>query len=655
MASPKSKRDREQKRRKKSAGAPARESLQSLVEEVDVLPEVAPISWSDVGQDLRQRWRRLNRTWDWSDPKRSPLMWALPPSLAATLRPWCKGLSECWAKRLPAEKTAKKWSRWVTQWCVQTTESLEAGLQAGCSLLESESAWRLGLEANAAAWLLPCLADAIHSRDVERLLAVLLELSDAEPIPGDCPVAAWLWQVELPLTLSALMPGDVFPPSLKHQALDRLRIHVEGLTDGNGMIAQAEWTHFTPLLAGWIRVWGLEPHVPELAKERETRDRCRLAGQQYLRHLRTDGSLILSQGYESPLVAGLVRRWLQMGNDPEERTLVEMAIGDTGILAGMPTTRLKEAKVSDASDYSEWGKIAVLRSRWKRKSDKLAVGFDHPRLSIELQNRDRWLLGEMGTEIRWGKQTIELSDVWSEICWQSDEDTVYLELQNDFVGGGGHVQRQFLLAKKERFCLLAEAVQLEPDELPAKDDESSGVSDEPMTSGLSVDSQGDVGLLQHRWTLPLADGVKFEAAKETREGVLMAGKARASVVPLTLPEWRVESPRGELKARGNNLLLTSEMPSTQLYQAVLIDLDRRRSQKALSWQRLTVGENLEKVTPDRALAVRVQLHRQQFLVYRSLTPPSSRSFMGQNVYCDFYLGRFLPDGMAETMLMIEGA
>ena len=262
MASPKSKRDREQKRRKKSAGASARESLQSLVEEVDALPEVAPISWSDVGQDLRQRWRRLNRTWDWSDHKRSPLMWALPPSLAATLRPWCKGLSECWAKRLPEEKTAKKWSRWVTQWCVQTTESLEAGLQAGCSLLESESAWRLGLEANAAAWLLPCLADAIHSRDVERLLAVLLELSDAEPIPGDCPVAAWLWQVELPLTLSALMPGDVFPPSLKHQALDRLRIHVEGLTDGNGMIAQAEWTHFTPLLAGWIRVWGLEPHVP---------------------------------------------------------------------------------------------------------------------------------------------------------------------------------------------------------------------------------------------------------------------------------------------------------------------------------------------------------------------------------------------------------
>ena len=64
------------------------------------------------------------------------------------------------------------------------------------------------------------------------------------------------------------------------------------------------------------------------------------------------------------------------------------------------------------------------------------------------------------------------------------------------------------LARQERFLLLADAVLGERS-----------------------------GALDYRGTLPLAPGVSWRGAKETREGILV-GRRRALVLPLALPEWR---------------------------------------------------------------------------------------------------------------------
>jgi hypothetical protein len=41
------------------------------------------------------------------------------------------------------------------------------------------------------------------------------------------------------------------------------------------------------------------------------------------------------------------------------------------------------------------------------------------------------------------------------------------------------------------------------------------------------------------------------------------------------------------------------------------------------------------------------------LIYRSLTPITNRSYMGQNVYSEFAFDRFLEDGTAESLISVE--
>jgi hypothetical protein len=321
-----------------------------------------------------------------------------------------------------------------------------------------------------------------------------------------------------------------------------------------------------------------------------------------------------------------------LGQDAEERRIAELACPTSAELDSVAGPRSKESRLSDAADYSSWGRVAVLRNRWKRKSDKLAVAFGQSAIHIELNVKRSWLAGVMETSLQYDGQPLELGSKWEEICWQSDDDMIYLELQNELANNRGLLQRQLAIARKDQLCLIADAVLLE-----------------------SSQTESATSKLTHRWTLPLATGVQFETADATREGWLTDGKDRLSLIPVSMPEWRVQFSHGRVEASSQTVSMEYGLPATRLFQAVLIDLDSRRSHKPLSWSPLTVGENLQKVPIDQAMAVRVQLNRQQYLLYRSLTPASSRTFVGQNVYADFYWGRFQPDGTAESMIMIESA
>jgi hypothetical protein len=66
-----------------------------------------------------------------------------------------------------------------------------------------------------------------------------------------------------------------------------------------------------------------------------------------------------------------------------------------------------------------------------------------------------------------------------------------------------------------------------------------------------------------------------------------------------------------------------------------------------------VVEKLEQVARDRAVAYRVQLDQQQWLIYRSIGENANRTFLGENVSQDFYMGRFFRDGSVEELIQIE--
>jgi hypothetical protein len=146
--------------------------------------------------------------------------------------------------------------------------------------------------------------------------------------------------------------------------------------------------------------------------------------------------------------------------------------------------------------------------------------------------------------------------------------------------------------------------------------------------------------LRYASSLPLANGVTLNAARDTRDGQLASGRrTRANLIAPALPEWRCEHSHGELRADDDQLTLNAAAAGSNLYCPLWIDLDARRLARPLTWRRLSVAENRDLVRRDVAVAYRIQAGRQQWLIYRSLAPAGNRTVMGYNTLQSFVVAR----------------
>ena len=116
--------------------------------------------------------------------------------------------------------------------------------------------------------------------------------------------------------------------------------------------------------------------------------------------------------------------------------------------------------------------------------------------------------------------------------------------------------------------------------------------------------------------------------------------AGALVLPLALPEWRIDTRPGSLAAVDDRMELSQSATGSALFAPLFVDLDRRRIARPYTWRQLTVGENLAIQPPDVAVGYRVMVGRQQWLIYRSLAPAANRSLLGHNLVSGFLLARF---------------
>jgi hypothetical protein len=220
-------------------------------------------------------------------------------------------------------------------------------------------------------------------------------------------------------------------------------------------------------------------------------------------------------------------------------------------------------------------------------------------------------------------QRSPLESDWEQICWESDEDMDYLELEVDLCAGW-RVQRHLLLARADRLLFLADAV--------------LGQRRAKIDYGLR---------------LPLAGAANFVPAKETHEGAIESKQRRFSILPLALPEWRRAPSAGRLAQVAGSVELSLSAQGSGLFAPLLVDLDSSRSRKPLTWRRLTVAESRQIQPPDVAVGHRAQLGRQQWLVYRSLAARGNRTLLGHNTAYEFVLARFLRTGRVEPLLQIE--
>jgi hypothetical protein len=162
--------------------------------------------------------------------------------------------------------------------------------------------------------------------------------------------------------------------------------------------------------------------------------------------------------------------------------------------------------------------------------------------------------------------------------------------------------------------------------------------------------------LEHAWQLPLGEGLAWCGEAETRDARLAHGDVDvARLLPLALPEWRVDPRMGELANAGGALRLAQHTTARAMACPLFIDLRPHRIGRPCTWRQLTVAEALQIQPPDVAVGYRVQCGKKQWLIYRSQAARGNRTVLGQNTSSEFLAARFLsPSGDVEQLIMVEG-
>ena len=151
------------------------------------------------------------------------------------------------------------------------------------------------------------------------------------------------------------------------------------------------------------------------------------------------------------------------------------------------------------------------------------------------------------------EQPFEAQGNWNKVVWRHDKECalileIELPLSDDW-----KLKRQILLARKDRFVLLADAF--------------IG----PVAAAVEI---------RCAQAVPLEADVSFVPQRESRDGHLVAAqRRRAAVVPPALAEWRAEFCHAELAVANGQLTLHQASLGRAAYAPLWIDLDSRRARR----------------------------------------------------------------------------
>lgn len=274
--------------------------------------------------------------------------------------------------------------------------------------------------------------------------------------------------------------------------------------------------------------------------------------------------------------------------------------------------------------HSEENKLGLLRSSWFSKAPRLTVSYVDTTTHVELFAAGEPILaGPWRLDVQFDNEPRPVTRNWQTVCWHSDKDVDFLEIETD-LGNGLRAQRQLLLAREDEVLLVADAV--------------------------FADRSGRI---DYRASLPICTHIGFHGAEESREGHLVGDEVRALVLPLSLCEWRSDSRHGSLEVTSDGLTLRVARQGRAVYAPLLIDLNRKRAKQACTWRTLTVAEQRGVKPPDVAVGYRAQVGDANWLIYRSLSECGIRSLLGQQVKAEFLFGRMRADGGCARLLEIE--
>jgi hypothetical protein len=427
---------------------------------------------------------------------------------------------------------------------------------------------------------------------------------------------------------------------LARQGRSVLRTQLEALTDADGT-PHAGALHRLPLtLAVFTRgVWVGRLFDDQLLNHRCAERYAQLVARAVLM-VHADGRLALSNGASfapasllrsASVLAGISarrppgRRLLQLPDDGP-RTRGRNQKGGHSPPKIKPQRRSRERTPSTQSD---WAELACMRNNWAEGGDSCIVAYHGvtPQLSVSAFERPVFD-GDWQLEIEVDGVPLELTADWSCVCWFSDQDADYAELEQE-TDSGVTLLRQVLLSRTDHWLLLADTAK------PTGDAPTAG------------------GAIRMRMTLPLAADVSAEDNRWTRDLALRAGKLKAQVYPLGLPQERIEKADGTLRVEDAHLVL-EQTGSGGLHMPLMIDWSPERRREQAVWQRLTVAEDGRRLPPHIACGQRLRIGKHQWLFYRSLQAgQTGRTLLGHHTPHETVIAEFTRQGEVEPIVMVE--
>ena len=480
------------------------------------------------------------------------------------------------------------------------------------------------LECLAMVYCLPRLAAALEPEPWWDLFSGLVQIStDATALSlDDQPLLHQLLAGELALAFHFSFPEVSVQRDLAKQARDQLSLGMVELLDGEGLPHADNLMLLRPLLACWSRAYSLGEATGKHVVRRDARVQYEWCVRQAIRLTRSDGSQSLQGGVSGGWCPDLFDLALDHSNDLDDDEVARLSL--PGVQSRHRGGRFDQ--LPSASVHSEWAEVSILRSSWRRKSHRLTVAHANRSLYGELEaNGEVLWSGDWNLQVQADGQPIRVAGDWEVVCWFTDEDGDYLELEAE-CERGFTLQRQMLLTRKDKFFYLADIV----------------MGTQPAE-------------LEYALGMQLSENITYSPDSETTEGFLVnqRGQALAHALPLSLPEWRDAGGPGRLEVVQGALTMSLAVSAQRLYVPLWFDLDTGRMGKPVTWRQLTIAEKLQRVSPDQAVGFRVQKGKKQWLIYRSLTERANRTLLGQNLCSDSLIASFRRDGTTETLVEIE--
>jgi hypothetical protein len=470
------------------------------------------------------------------------------------------------------------------------------------------------------------LETALGWKVIDFLVDIARHAQPWNPADDSAPEAVVVQQIlagELPLTLSYFFAEMAPLYGLRRAAVERLSEGLTELLNGQGLPHASHLSLMRPLLACWTRCRAMGDRSNKLRWSKKAQRQYEWLVQQALRWTAPDGTPLMSDKAGGEMPAGLVRAALRLGGNREDATAArelfgKRMIGKKEFENGGETPR--------GSDNCEWSCLAVMRSGWSPSDSVVAVDYSTPEMRLDVWADGRRLYGgPSSAESRVDGKTLRPAGPWEELCWFKDKDVDYLEFSLA-LEDGARLERQILLAHRDRFLLLVDHLQ----------------NSQPAA-------------LEHHWQLPLGSGLLFCGEGETRDALLIDGQPRARLMPLALPEWRIDPRVGELSYAGGAVRLAQCAMARSLACPVFVDLRADRSALPSTWRQLTVAEALTIKPADVAVSYRMQAGDDQWVYYRSQAARGNRTFLGQNTSSECLVARFkAPSGEIVQLLEIEG-